>query len=87
MQYLKRSKLYAGNLNNLKDLINNKFIRTENFNEISNIFKKLSLEAKTPIFLAKDNEILAILAICDPIKEDSKMTIKLLKEKISNFLF
>lgn len=50
------------------------------FKEFSDYAKKLSSEGKTAIFLAKDKELLAILAVADIIKEDSARAIKDLKE-------
>ncbi len=37
--------------------------------------KNLAKQAKTPVFLAKDNQIIAIIAIADPIKPDAKQAI------------
>ncbi len=45
----------------------------ENFEKT---FEKLSKQAKTVVFLSKNNEIEAVFAISDPIKEDTHIAIK-----------
>ncbi|WP_038246956.1 heavy metal translocating P-type ATPase [Ghiorsea bivora] len=40
--------------------------------------EKLAKQAKTPVFLAKDHQIVAIIAIADPIKSDAKAAIQAL---------
>ncbi len=42
--------------------------------------RKLAKQAKTPVFLAKDNQIIAIIAIADPIKPDAKQAITALHD-------
>lgn len=41
--------------------------------------EKLSLEGKTPVFFAKDNEFMGIISVADTIKEDSKEAISSIK--------
>ncbi len=55
-----------------------KFISTvtEIPSEISSVAEKLSDEGKTPLFFAKDNTLLGIIAVADTIKEDSPKAIK-----------
>ena len=47
--------------------------------ETQSMAKKLAEEGKTPLFFAKDNEFLGIIAVADVIKEDSKEAIEQLK--------
>ena len=48
--------------------------------EIKERAKKLSLEGKTPLLFAKNQELKGIIAVADVIKEDSKEAIKQLQE-------
>lgn len=41
--------------------------------------ENLAKQAKTPVFLTQKDQVLAMLAIADPIKEDSKLAIETLK--------
>ena len=45
----------------------------------NSLAKKLADEGKTPLFFAKDNTFLGIIAVADVIKEDSKQAIEELK--------
>ena len=47
--------------------------------EFYNYFKKFSLEAKSVMFLKNEEEILALIAIADKIKQTSKETVDILK--------
>lgn len=49
-------------------------------NKEENKFESLSKEGKTPLFFARDNELLGIIAVRDQIKEDSEAAISKLKE-------
>lgn len=44
--------------------------------ELNSVSEKLSDEGKTPLFFAKDNTLLGIIAVADTIKEDSPQAIK-----------
>ena len=70
-------------INNKNIVIGNKkFLNSLNIN-LSNMEEKfinLANEGKTPMYVAIDNEIKGIIAVADPIKENSKQAI----EKLSN---
>ena len=60
---------------------NEKFMRDKNI-DISGYIEKaqqLAADAKTPMYLADDQTLLAIIAVADPIKEDSLEAIKRLQ--------
>jgi len=60
---------------------NSKLMREHNV-ELGNFIENaqaLAEEAKTPMYLAVDNQLSAIIAVADPIKEDSITAIKRLK--------
>ncbi len=42
--------------------------------------ENMAKQAKTPVFLSKDNQIIAIIAIADPIKPDAKVAIQALHD-------
>ncbi len=65
-------ELNGGNLK----FINSKAAVSEETKEVA---KKLAKEGKTPLFFAKDNEFLGIIAVADVIKEDSREAVKQLK--------
>jgi len=67
------SLIYAGNESFIKG-------KAPIFKEFSDMAKKLSISGKTAIFLAKDNNLLAILGVADTIKEDSARAIKQMRE-------
>ncbi len=48
--------------------------------EIERQYQKMSDKGKTPIFFARDNKLLGIIAVSDTIKEDAKISIKALHE-------
>lgn len=48
--------------------------------ELNSVSEKLSDEGKTPLFFAKDNTLLGIIAVADTIKEDSPQAIKELQD-------
>lgn len=48
--------------------------------ELDSASEKLSDEGKTPLFFAKDNTLLGIIAVADTIKEDSPQAIKELQD-------
>ncbi|MCH5299799.1 MAG: heavy metal translocating P-type ATPase [Ruminococcus sp.] len=48
--------------------------------ELNSTAEKLSDEGKTPLFFAKDNTLLGIIAVADTIKEDSPQAIKELQD-------
>ena len=62
---------------------NDSFLRENNI-KIDKIWQNhaenLAKKAKTPVFLAKDNQVVAILAIADPIKTDAKAAIQALHD-------
>lgn len=62
-------------LGNLKYIVNDYNLPKEFYN----YFKKFSLEAKSVMFLKNEEEILALIAIADKIKQTSKETIDILK--------
>lgn len=66
-------QLYFGG--NIKLLKNNGF----NEGECSTITEKYAKEGKTPLFFAKDKQIIGVIAVADVIKEDSKTAIELIK--------
>ena len=65
-------KLLAGNLKFIK-----KYVKISA--DISERADKLSIEGKTPLFFAKDSELMGIIAVADTIKEDSAVAIDQLK--------
>ena len=65
-------KLLAGNLKFIK-----KYVKISA--DISERADKLSIEGKTPLFFAKDSELMGIIAVADTIKEDSAEAIDQLK--------
>ncbi len=66
-------QLYLGG--NIK-FLKNKGIKEE---ECLPIAEKYSKEGKTPLFFAKDKQIIGVIAVADVIKEDSKTAIELIK--------
>jgi Cu+-exporting ATPase len=61
---------------------NEKLMRERNI-DLGNFVEKaqvLATEAKTPMYLTVDNQLAAIIAVADPIKEDSIAAIKRLKD-------
>ena len=65
-------KLTAGNLKFIKKYV-------EINDEINEMADSLSAEGKTPLFFAKDSELMGIIAVADTIKEDSAEAIEQLK--------
>ncbi|MBR2066951.1 MAG: heavy metal translocating P-type ATPase [Solobacterium sp.] len=49
--------------------------------EIKETVRLLAKEGKTPLYFAKDNEFLGVIAVADVIKEDSSMAIEELKKQ------
>ena len=66
-------KVSGGNTNYIKSIVGN--ISSLNQNIINN----LSREGKTPVFFAREDKLLGIIAVADTIKEDSKEAISNLK--------
>ena len=66
-------KLLAGNLKFIK-----KYVKISA--DISEKADKLSVEGKTPLFFAKDSELMGIIAVADTIKDDSAEAIDQLKD-------
>lgn len=48
--------------------------------EIKNITKKIAEDGKTPVFLARDNNLIAIFAIADALKSEAGATISSLRQ-------
>lgn len=64
-------------------LFGNEKLLRERQVELGNFVEKaqgLAAEAKTPMYFAVDNELAAIIAVADPIKEDSVAAIKRLQD-------
>jgi P-type Cu+ transporter len=53
--------------------------RNVNLNGMSDKAEQLSLEGKTPMFLAMDGETVGIIAVADTLKEDSKKAVEALQ--------
>ena len=66
-------KFLAGNLKFIK-----KYVKISA--DISEKADKLSVEGKTPLFFAKDSELMGIIAVADTIKDDSAEAIDQLKD-------
>lgn len=66
-------KLIGGNLNFIKD----EGIQLEEKTEI--LFNQLSQEGKTVLWFAQEQKLLGLIAVADPIKEDSKKAVTELK--------
>lgn len=72
----------SGYINGEKLLLGNRRLMKENnvpFEDYENQLIRLEEEAKTAILLAKGNQLLGIVAVADPIKEDSADAIKKLE--------
>jgi Cu2+-exporting ATPase len=67
-----QSTLYGGNLQLISTYIDIN-------SEIINKANELSAQGKTPLFFARDNSLLGIIAVADTIKEDSAIAIEKLK--------
>ena len=64
-------------------LMGNARLMTENaiaVESAANQFEKLASQAKTPVYLAVDGKLAGLIAIADPIKEDSAAAIKRFKQ-------
>ena len=74
----------SASVNGASILIGNDTFLRENDVKIEAQWQKyaetLAKQAKTPVFLSKDNHIAAILAIADPIKSDAKAAIQALHD-------
>lgn len=59
-----------------------KFIETkvELDKEQKELAEKLARQGKTPLFFAKDSSLLGIIAVADPLKEDSKEAVRQLQQ-------
>ncbi|EDS77243.1 copper-translocating P-type ATPase [Clostridium botulinum C str. Eklund] len=71
------------NIDNKQLLIGNKRLMNENHIELSELDKEaksLALDGKTPMYIAIDKNISAIIAVADVIKKNSKTAIKRLHE-------
>ena len=79
--FLDGEKLVAGNLSNIKRLIEAGEIKEDKLNDIEEKAKTLANEGKTPMYFAKGGKIIGIIAESDTIKEDSKEAVKALKDK------
>lgn len=62
---------------------NEKLMQDKNIavNEASEVAQQLASEAKTPMYFAIDGQLAAIIAVADPIKEDSVAAIKRLQQQ------
>lgn len=74
-------EIYAGNINNIKNLIEKNKIISYDLELLQNIIDKLSKEAKTVMIFAYDKKIIGVLAVSDKVKSDSKVAIEALKER------
>ncbi len=63
---------FAGNLRSVKELV-------EVSKDIEKTADKLSIEGKTPLFFAEENELLGIIAVADTVKSESAAAVKQLK--------
>lgn len=73
----------TGYVDDEKILLGNRKLMEENgiaFEPFENEMIRLEEEAKTAMLLAKDNQFLGIIAVADPIKEDSAKTIAALEK-------
>lgn len=73
-----RKKVFLGNLALMKE--NNISLQIEGAPDFHELASNLASEAKTPMFLAVDNKLAGIIAVSDPIKEDSIPAIQRLKK-------
>ncbi|TCT14310.1 Cu+-exporting ATPase [Natranaerovirga pectinivora] len=67
-----------GTINSEKVFIGNRKLMDDNkisFSDYENSLIKLEEEAKTAMLIAKEDKLLGIIAVADPIKEDSAMAI------------
>lgn len=82
--YISHSGLgIEGEINGTQYYIGNqKFISQLNIDlaKNQNIIEELTSNAKTPLFLAKKNELIGILSVADQIKKDSKEAVAQLKK-------
>lgn len=82
--YISHSGLgIEGKINGTQYYIGNqKFISQLNIDlaKNQNIIEELTSNAKTPLFLAKKNELIGILSVADQIKKDSKEAVAQLKK-------
>lgn len=80
-------KIYAGNKKYLEDLLNENILTDKNeIEEILKIGDNLAELGKTPMYFAKKNKILGIIAVADTIKSDSAVAIKMLKDRGLNVI-
>lgn len=63
--------VFGGNLSFISEICNT--------GEYTDIYNKLSSEGKTPLFFAKNNKLIGIIAVADTVKEDSSEAINQLK--------
>ena len=73
----------TGYVDDEKILLGNRKLMEENgiaFEPFENEMIRIEEEAKTAMLLAKDNQFLGIIAVADPIKEDSAKTIAALEK-------
>ncbi|TCK92424.1 Cu+-exporting ATPase [Natranaerovirga hydrolytica] len=70
---VKDDMIYIGNRKLLKE-------KNVEYNQYENAIEKLETEAKTAMLVAKDNQLLGIIAVADPIKEDSIKAIRELEK-------
>lgn len=73
-----RKKVFLGNQALMKE--NNISLQIEGAPDFHELASNLASEAKTPMFLAVDNKLAGIIAVSDPIKEDSISAIQRLKK-------
>ena len=64
--------LYGGNLSFISQFV-------EVGEDVSHLAKRLSSQGKTPLFFAKEGELLGIIAVADVIKEDSAEAVQELR--------
>lgn len=80
-------KIYAGNKKYLEDLLNENILTDKNeIKEILKIGDNLAELGKTPMYFARKNKILGIIAVADTIKSDSAVAVKMLKDKGLNVI-
>ncbi|MEM3074907.1 MAG: copper-translocating P-type ATPase [Candidatus Pacearchaeota archaeon] len=76
-----RGKGVEGKINNKKILIGNKILMDENkinFREFGKRISKYESEGKTTMIVSENNKVIGLIAVSDPVKEDSKKAIGIL---------
>lgn len=78
--------LNAGNLANIEKLILDGIIKEDNLENIKKKANELASEGKTAMYFTKNDKIIGIIAVADPIKEDSKLAISKLQKRGINVI-